>query len=597
MKRMKTINNNKDMIGAMFLSAGIVMALSQTISIIAIIIDGIITSRVLGIEAYSAVSLLKPLISIILLFSAFLAAGNQVICSKMVGKGKKDDAVAVFTMSLLLGPLFLLFCILTPEMILKVCGVSMEKHPDFYVLMIDYLHGYMPTIPALILIQIIGPIIVMDNNKSLFTVSAVVLCVTDVTGDLLNAFVLNGGVYGMGIATSVSTYIQLALLLTHFKRRESFFHISLRDMTITSIAKIAKDGAPSFVQRLATTLRNLFISRFNLAIALSTAAVAARGVQDDINNILFCIGMGLGRAMLGLTGVNFGAEDAVGMRRLFRSSLKSSVMISLFVGATTFLGAPLIVGIYTTNLETVELSIFAIRCMAIGLLFDTIAVLYQSYLQGIQKHVLLNILIFFERFFLPIIIAYLFGIRYGSKGVLASLAISKIVLVIVIILIVGICIRRIPQSLNDFMFLPEDFGGAKEDNLYAHITTVDEAVEESRRVQEFCREKGEDTLAQHMALALEEMAVNVITHGKEKRNKNFGVDYRLRLEEKNFRLTIRDYCEYFDPTEWYRLNSSDHSDKGLGIRLVIEMAEDVRYFNSFNSNNIIITINHGGKTL
>ena len=35
---------------------------------------------------------------------------------------------------------------------------------------------------------------------------------------------------------------------------------------------------PTFVRKFANTIRDLFVNRFNLAVALTTAAVAARGI-------------------------------------------------------------------------------------------------------------------------------------------------------------------------------------------------------------------------------------------------------------------------------------------------------------------------------
>lgn len=85
-----------------------------------------------------------------------------------------------------------------------------------------YLHGYMIGIPALMLIQVLGPMIVMDGGKKLFSLSAAALCVVDVIGDLLNAFVFHGGSFGMGLATSVAFMIQLAMLLGRFFRAGSY---------------------------------------------------------------------------------------------------------------------------------------------------------------------------------------------------------------------------------------------------------------------------------------------------------------------------------------------------------------------------------------
>ena len=62
------------------------------------------------------------------------------------------------------------------------------------------------------------------------------------------------------------------------------------------------------------------------------------------------------------------------------------------------------------------------------------------------------------------------------------------------------------------------------------------------------------------------------------------------IDEEDITLTIRDLCGYFDPLEWSKAHGSDDSEKGIGLRIITGLAKDVRYFNAFNSNNIIFTI-------
>jgi Na+-driven multidrug efflux pump len=46
----------------------------------------------LGAEAYSAVSLLGPFTGVIGMLAGFFATGSQVVCSQMIGNGKKKEA-------------------------------------------------------------------------------------------------------------------------------------------------------------------------------------------------------------------------------------------------------------------------------------------------------------------------------------------------------------------------------------------------------------------------------------------------------------------------------------------------------------------------
>ena len=53
-------SRKRDIIVGMYISAAIVMILTRPVSVVATMIDGIITSRFYGEEAYSAISLITP---------------------------------------------------------------------------------------------------------------------------------------------------------------------------------------------------------------------------------------------------------------------------------------------------------------------------------------------------------------------------------------------------------------------------------------------------------------------------------------------------------------------------------------------------------
>ena len=81
------------LIPSMFLYTTVAMILTGFAGVISNIIDGMITSRVLGEDAYSSISLLGPFVSVLLLIAGFISTGNQVVCSKHLGKAEKVRAV------------------------------------------------------------------------------------------------------------------------------------------------------------------------------------------------------------------------------------------------------------------------------------------------------------------------------------------------------------------------------------------------------------------------------------------------------------------------------------------------------------------------
>ena len=92
------------------------------------------------------------------------------------------------------------------------------------------------------------------------------------------------------------------------------------------------------------------------------------------------------------------------------------------------------------------------------------------------------------------------------------------------------------------------------------------------------------------ALFIEETASNIITHGKTKGRKKVSADYRFSVSGGKISITLRVCCEYFDPSVFYEKHKNDLSENISGIKIVMMLADDVRYFNAFNSNNIMIYI-------
>ena len=585
----------KDVVASMFLPAAIVMIFTQLTGVVANIIDGVVTSRFLGPDAYSAVALLGPLVNIILLLASFISIGGQIVCSQKVGTGKRDEANAVFTVSVIFGAgiavLFVLFSVFFPGVLFRVCGVSLSKQPDLYDHMLHYLHGYLIGIPAVVMVQVFSPFMVMDNGKKLVSLSATVLCVADIVGDLLNAFVFHGGIFGMGLATSVAMWLQLGVLAIHFVKRSGYFHFSMKALTGRHLKDIVKNGALSFVKELATVLRDIATNRINLMIAVSTAAVAAKGMQSDLNMLLFCISIGIGRTLLTISSMYYGASDREGLKRAFTYAMKMVAGVTFVAGVILFFVAPLLTRIYTSDPEVIRLSVFSLRCMALGMVPDGLSAVFQDYLQGVQNRRMVNILCFAERFFIPVLMAWLLGMAFGSMGIMASVAVGKILLLIA--MFVYLCIRNkgVPKRAEDFMLLKPGFGGSTEDNLSAQISTMDDVMRLSRSAEAFCLAHGVDVRRSRlMALFVEEMAGNIVSHGKPRSRSDVCVDYRLYASKDGLCLSLRDYCEAFDPMKYYEIHEDSEADGNLGIRMVMKLAKDIRYINTFNSNCLFIDL-------
>ena len=118
------------MIARMVFSTAVALIFTQAAGTVAELIDGMITSRFIGQDAYSAVSLLRPFTGMISLLASFLATGSQVVCARLVGTGEHEEANRVLTLSAgiaaVLSAAILAGCVFFPRQVFSVCGVSVE---------------------------------------------------------------------------------------------------------------------------------------------------------------------------------------------------------------------------------------------------------------------------------------------------------------------------------------------------------------------------------------------------------------------------------------------------------------------------------------
>lgn len=177
----------------------------------------------------------------------------------------------------------------------------------------------------------------------------------------------------------------------------------------------------------------------------------------------------------------------------------------------------------------------------------------------------------------------------GSVGLSAFAASNS--LLAVIAGSAWITLKRFPLTLEDQMAIPKTFGVEEDERIDITVRSMDEVVQVSRRVIDFCDKRGVDGRRSFLAgLCMEEMAGNIVTHGFSKDRKNHSVDIRVIHGRDEIILRIRDNCSAFNPTEYARAMEPGEMGRNVGIRLVYNMAGSVNYQNLLGMNVLTIRI-------
>ena len=139
------------------------------------------------------------------------------------------------------------------------------------------------------------------------------------------------------------------------------------------------------------------------------------------------------------------------------------------------------------------------------------------------------------------------------------------------------------------MFLPKDFGGNEEASRDVHLYSMEDVMQERDEAILFCRKHGLDEKeSQLMGLFVEEMAGYIIQNGKPRKPGAICVDYRLFVSNGRICLSLRDYCHKFDPMHYIKRKWKEAPQ---GLQIVAGLANEIKYFNTFNSNCVLIYLN------
>jgi anti-sigma regulatory factor (Ser/Thr protein kinase) len=115
----------------------------------------------------------------------------------------------------------------------------------------------------------------------------------------------------------------------------------------------------------------------------------------------------------------------------------------------------------------------------------------------------------------------------------------------------------------------------------------------SENISAFCRENRiPQKQTMYISLAIEEMVLMINEHSLRK-DRILYTDLRVMIiQEGLIIMRIRNSGKYFNPVEYYYENKDKEAgfEKTLGIMMILKMAQQVEYRETFGVNNLIITI-------
>ncbi len=579
----------------LFQSTMLTMLMAELSGAVTAIIDGVITGRFLGSTALAAFGIGTPYFSIASIVSGVLMVGCTSMCTRAVGRGDTKETSRVFSLTMVLA-LCLSVALALAGAVFAGSFAALFGARGASQALFDATKGYLQGIflgaPGFILYVVLTPLLQLDGDSLRPKLASVVCAVVDVAGDLLNVFVFHGGMFGMALASTLSHYAALAVVLSHFWKKSSLFRLDFSTVRLKMAPSLMGDGLPRAVCMFCRGLLPILLNALVLRLA-GDAGVAALSAQNSTTFVVGSLGWGIGGAMLIMGGMMVGENDLNGLVTVFKTAMKDILIGVVLLATAVFAASPLLASLFLSGGDAAfPMAKTAIRCYALTLPFLAFNVSCANYFQAIERIRGAHLINMCIEVVCTATLAYLLSPHFGVLGVWAAFPLGELLLSAVMIGI-AVCRRdRARSGLAAYMLLQPGFGVRAEDLIERSPQTMEEIVDLSTEVSAFCLDHGMGKReANRLALCVEEMAGNVIEHGFND-GKQHHLNVRVFVKDGRAVLRLRDDCALFDFREKAENWSLDpeHPEKNIGIRMVMHAASDIAYTSTMNTNNLIITV-------
>ena len=587
------MKDNGRIIRRLYLGSAVSIIAAAVAAMLGIIIDGVVIGRFMGTDCMAAYGLVTPIVNLTTACSGVLTTGAQVICAQRLGAGRVDGARRAFSMTMIIT--LSLSAVLMGVLLLfrdGVCVMLGARGASAHLLPLasEYILGMLFSIPCVLLLFEFNSLMRLDGDGNRVIVAVAVMTALDIAGDLLNALVVHGGMFGMGLTTSISYLVALIIMLLHFRKKNILLRFSCKGLKLRDMADILITGSSSGVGSVCVTVRNTVMNRIMVATALSSVAVAALGVLNTLVSFTSAIMIGIGMTCAMIAGMILGERDRSAARALVRVTAQVAAAAGAVLTAVLLIFADHIAGFFGSEQSAgmVALAARGIRLYALSMVFCGLNNAFVNYTQGMRRMGVSNLFCFLQNFVFAVLPALALAGTLQSDAVWLSYLITESAVFLTILIYAAVRKRGVPYRIDDFLFLKEPFGAAKEDTFEVSLSRIEDVLTACEAVKAFAlsRSADDDTVSK-LSLFTREMCDNIIRHGFAD-GRRHSIDLRL-VRTDGWVLRLRDNCRLFDPTEWIR-EHIDRPDADSGLLRVYRTAGRVTYLNTLDLNILTIEL-------
>lgn len=396
--------------------------------------DGFWVSMIGSVE-FAATSFIWPIEFLFISIGSGISIAGTSLLSHLIGANKSNEgskySTQLFGISISASIIIsLIGIILTPTFIKLMGGTGDLSYYSNIYLKIVFLG-----MPFTFYYFVFNSIMIAQGNSALPTVLSAISAILNVVLDPIFIFPLNMGIAGAAYATLISKII-LSLMAYIILRKTSsplkpkFKKFKFDKVVIKEIIKVA---LPSAIGQSGSAIGFIVLNAFITSYGTST--IAAYGMVNKITSVISQPAMGIGAALVTITGQNLGNNNSNRVREAFRKGSIITIAITVIGSLIIYFNNELVINFFMQSkddITVIEQGIIYLNYILFSMPLMGMFSVFQGIFQG-SGHTKYSMNMEIGRLWfarLPMILIFKYFTNMGSTGIWFSMSFSNLVICI-----------------------------------------------------------------------------------------------------------------------------------------------------------------------
>ena len=410
------------------------------------IVDTIFVGQWIGVLAIAAITVVLPIVFLISSIGMGIGIGGSSIISRALGANDAKKAFLTFgnqiSLTVILALLFVILGSMYSAPILNLFGAKGAILP----IAAEYYGVIIYGVPFLAFAMMGNPTIRAEGKPKFAMYAMMVPAVLNIALDVLFIKVFDWGMWGAGLATSLSYASCGMYILYFFLSSKSELQIIPKNFKLDSpiLKEIGKLGGVTIVRQGAISIL-MIVLNYSLYKYGGEISIAVYGIINRVMMFALSPVLGVTQGFLPVAGFNIGAHQ----NERVKETIKKSIYFGSILGTVIFIAIVIfkeeIIGIFTNDATLLAQTPDAMLIAFLVTPIVTLQLIGSAYFQAAGKALPALILTLLKQGIFLIPLAYILPIYYGVDGVWWSFPIADTLATIITVFVLK---REVHKNLK-----------------------------------------------------------------------------------------------------------------------------------------------------